>query len=73
MEVSGQLHASAALTRRERTAGVKWIGCWLGPSRSGRREIPSSRRELNPDYPDRPACSLVAIPMRYPGSSRRGC
>jgi hypothetical protein len=31
MEVSGQLHAPAALTPRERAPGTHWIGGWVGP------------------------------------------
>jgi hypothetical protein len=30
MEVSGQLHASAALPRGERAPGTQWIGGWMG-------------------------------------------
>jgi hypothetical protein len=30
MEVSGQLHAPAALPPRERAPGSHWIGGWLG-------------------------------------------
>jgi hypothetical protein len=31
MEVSGQLHASAALPPLEITHGTHWIGGWVGP------------------------------------------
>jgi hypothetical protein len=31
MEVSGQLHAPAALPARERGLGIRWIGGWVGP------------------------------------------
>jgi hypothetical protein len=31
MEVSGQLHAPAALPRGERTRGTHWIGDWMDP------------------------------------------
>jgi len=34
MEVSGQLHAPAALSPGESTHGTHWIGGWVGP-RSG--------------------------------------
>jgi hypothetical protein len=56
MEVSGQLHASAALAPEEKT-GIHWMGGWVGP-RAGmdavvKRKIPSPRRESNPDRPAR--------------------
>jgi len=52
MEVSGQLHAPAALSPREIAPGTHWIGRWVGP-RAGldvvvKRKIPSPRRESNP-------------------------
>jgi hypothetical protein len=51
MEVSGQLHAAAALPR-ERAPGTHWIGGWLGPRAVldpvVKRKIPSLRRESNP-------------------------
>jgi hypothetical protein len=31
MEVSGQLHAPAALPPGERAPGTHWIGGWVGP------------------------------------------
>jgi hypothetical protein len=31
MEVSGQLHALAALPLRERAPGTHWIGGWVDP------------------------------------------
>jgi hypothetical protein len=34
MEVNGQLHAPAAILRRERAPGTHWIGGWVG-SRAG--------------------------------------
>jgi len=34
MEISGQLHAPAALTARERAHGTHWIGGWVGPRSS---------------------------------------
>jgi hypothetical protein len=30
MEVSGQLHAPAALFPREKASGTNWIGGWVG-------------------------------------------
>jgi hypothetical protein len=55
MEVSGQLHASAALPPREIAPGTHWIGGWVGP-RAGldavvKRKISSPRRESNPRTP----------------------
>jgi len=52
MEMSGQLHAPAALPAGERALGILWIGGWVGP-RVGlgtveKRKIPS---------PNHPACS----------------
>jgi hypothetical protein len=66
MEVSGQLHAPAALSP-ERIPGTNWIGGWVGP-RAGleavvERKIPSPIRGLNPV---RPARSLVVIPTELP-------
>jgi hypothetical protein len=31
LEVSGQLHALAALSRKETAPGIHWIGGWVGP------------------------------------------
>jgi hypothetical protein len=31
MEVSGQLHALAALPPRKNARGTHWIGSWVGP------------------------------------------
>jgi hypothetical protein len=55
MEVSGQLHAPAALPPRERTPGTHSIGGWMG-LRAGldtvvKRKIPSPRQESNPRTP----------------------
>jgi hypothetical protein len=55
MEVSGQLHAPAALFPRKKVPGTHWIGGWVGP-RTGlyevvKRKIPIPRRESNPDHP----------------------
>jgi hypothetical protein len=52
MEVSGQLHALAALPPRDKAPGTHWIGGWLG-SRAVldavvKRKIPSPRPESNP-------------------------
>jgi hypothetical protein len=56
MEVSGQLHAPAALPPRERAPGTHWIGGWVGPRAVldiavVKRKIPSTRRESNPRTP----------------------
>jgi hypothetical protein len=52
MEVSGQLHTTAALPPRERAPGTHWIGGWVVPravlDAVVNRKIPSSRRESNP-------------------------
>jgi hypothetical protein len=60
MEMSGQLHAPAALLLVKRL-DIHWIGGWVG-HRAGldavaQRNIPSRYRKSNPG---RPACSLVA-------------
>jgi hypothetical protein len=51
MEVSGQLHAPAALPPG-RAPGTNWIGGWVGPravlDAVVKRKIPSPRRESNP-------------------------
>jgi hypothetical protein len=55
MEVSGQLHAPAALPPRERAPGTHWIGGWVGPravlDAVVKRKIPGPRRESNPRIP----------------------
>jgi hypothetical protein len=55
MEVSGQLHALAALPPRERASGTHWIGDWVGPravlDAVVWRKIPSSRRKSNSRTP----------------------
>jgi hypothetical protein len=54
MEMSGQLHAPAALPQ-ERTPGTNWIGGWVGPRAAldavVKRKIPSPGRESNPRTP----------------------
>jgi len=55
MEVSGHIHASAALTPKKEHPGTRWIGGWVG-SRARldtvrKRKIPSPRRESNPRTP----------------------
>jgi hypothetical protein len=55
MEVSGQLHAPAALPPRERNPGTHWIGGWVGTravlDAVVKRKIPSPRRKSNPRSP----------------------
>jgi hypothetical protein len=55
MEVSGQLHASAALPPREIAPGTHWIGGWVGPKAVVdavvERQVPSPCRESNPRTP----------------------
>jgi hypothetical protein len=54
MEVSGQLHAPAALPPRERAPGTQWIGGWVGPRAvldTVMKKIPSPRRESNRSTP----------------------
>jgi hypothetical protein len=55
MEVSGQLHASAALPPWKEPPGTHWIGGWVGPravlDAMVKRKIPSSRRESNSRTP----------------------
>jgi hypothetical protein len=55
MEVSGQLHAPAALPPKERAPGTHWIGGWVGPravlDAVVKRKIPNPRRESNPRTP----------------------
>jgi hypothetical protein len=55
MEVSGQLHALAALPPKERAPGTHWIGGLVGPravlDAVVKKEIPSPRQESNPRTP----------------------
>jgi hypothetical protein len=55
MEVSGQLHASAALPSGKEPPGTHWIGGWVGPravlDAVVKRKIPSPCRESNPRTP----------------------
>jgi hypothetical protein len=48
MEVSGQLHAPAALSPGKDTIGTHWIGGWVGPTALldavVKRKIPSPRK-----------------------------
>jgi hypothetical protein len=55
MEVSGQLHAPAALPPGGGSPGTHWIGGWVSPravlDAVVKRKIPSPRRESNPRTP----------------------
>jgi hypothetical protein len=55
MEVSGQLHARAALLLGKVPPGTHWIGGWVGPravlDAVVKRKIPSPSRESNPTIP----------------------
>jgi hypothetical protein len=55
MEVSGQLHALAALSPGKRAPGTHWIGGWVGArailDTVVKRKIPSPHQESNPRTP----------------------
>jgi hypothetical protein len=55
MEVSGQLHAPAALPPGERAPGTLWVEGWVGPGAIldavVKRKITSPHRESNPRTP----------------------
>jgi hypothetical protein len=52
MEVSGQLHATAALPIGKETNLLQvWVGLRAGLDTVSKRRIPSPRRESNPDHP----------------------
>jgi hypothetical protein len=55
MEVSGQIHALAALIPKEKAPGTHWIGGWVDPRAVPdavvKKKIPSSCRESNPTTP----------------------
>jgi hypothetical protein len=67
MEVSGQLHAPAALHPGKKP--LHWIGSWVGLTAGldmvTKRNVPSPRRESNPD---RPAPTQSLYLLSYPGS-----
>jgi hypothetical protein len=64
MEVSGQLHASAALPTGKSPPSTHWIGGWVDP-RVGLDAVEKRKilhcRESNPGRPDR-RCTDRAIP-----------
>jgi hypothetical protein len=53
MEVSGQIHAPAALPSQGRSPNTHCIGGWVGPGTGlvSKIKIPSVFRESNPDHP----------------------
>jgi hypothetical protein len=63
MEVSGQLHAPAALPPGK-AAGTHWIGGWVGPrgvlDAVMKRKIPRPRQESNPRTP-----IVLPVAQRY--------
>jgi hypothetical protein len=70
MEVSGQLHASAALRRGVRAPGTHWKGEWMGPRTDlddveNRKFLTLPGLELQPLR--RPARSQSLYRLRYPG------
>jgi hypothetical protein len=71
MEVSGQLHAPAALPSEERAPGIHWIGGWMG-SKAGLGDVEKWKffmlpgLELHPLH--RQAHSQSLYRLRYHGS-----
>jgi len=57
MDVSGQLHATAALPPGKEPPGTHWIGGWVGSGAGldmvSKKKIPSPSRESNHDRPVR--------------------
>jgi hypothetical protein len=71
MEVSGQLHAPAALLPGERSLSIRWIEGWVGP-RAGLDDV-EKRKFLTVQglelWPlGRPAHRQSPYRLRYPGS-----
>jgi hypothetical protein len=70
MEVSGQLHAPAALPERA-PVGTHCIGGWVllraGLDAVAKRKFPSPRSDSNPDHPAR---SQSLYRLSYPGPWR---
>jgi hypothetical protein len=62
MEVSGQLHASAALPPEKEPLDRRLGGPQSRSERCGEEKNPHPPPEIKPSDPDRPARSLVAIP-----------
>jgi hypothetical protein len=70
MDATGQLHAPAALSRREGARGTHRIGGWVGPrvvlEAVVKRKIP--RPGIEPLNPYRPTSSPAVYRLRYHGS-----
>jgi hypothetical protein len=66
MEVSGYLHAPAALPHPGKYSGTDWIGGWMGPEAGldALKKIKISCCLVGIRTPDRPACSLGSIPTK---------
>jgi hypothetical protein len=60
MEVSGQLHAPAALPPGI-APDTHWIGGCVDPRRNGEEKNSQPRQGIEPLNPDRPTRSLVTI------------
>jgi hypothetical protein len=70
LEVSGQLHAPAALPTGERVCGIRWRGGWVGP-RAGLDDMEKRKFLTLPGlelWPlSHPARSQLLYQLRYPG------
>jgi hypothetical protein len=75
LEVSGQLHAPAALPSRKEPPGIHWIGGWVGP-RGGLDDVEKRKFFILPGLEVRPLCrpapSQSQYRLRYPGSYSMG-
>jgi hypothetical protein len=74
MEVSGQLHAPAALPPGEGTPGTHWIGGWVDPKAGPddvekRKSLTLPGLELRPF--SRPSRSQSLYGLHYPGSLQK--
>jgi hypothetical protein len=71
MEMSGQLHAPAALTPGKSPPDTHWIGGWVGP-RNGLEDVKKRKFLTLPGLElwslGRPACGQSLHRLRYPGS-----
>jgi len=59
MEVSGYLHAPAALPSRERAPGTRWIGGYVGP-RVGLDTVAKTKRTMY-KFPCNNVCVCVCV------------
>jgi hypothetical protein len=69
MEVSGELHAPAALPPGERTFFTHSTGGWIGPKTG--MDIMENRNNLclcRESKPSRPALSMLLYGLKYPSS-----